>query len=1109
MNLKTTNKTGYWLTAIQYYNWHEFKMHRIDIPLGQPLHISGDTGVGKTTLLDGWLYALVGDETKIRFNAMAGPGSSRHVTTYIRWHKNGQPQRTDTGQAHVLMEWTHIKTGKRFVCGVVWDYNPTTIRANFLLVDSALSLELVGYAVEGDAYQMYKLKELREHLNHTQAPGVWNLLSSATEYRQKLAQKLGNLSERWFEILTRALGNIDTSNLTRVVRDLVIGCEVIEVTPLRTYVHEVQQAQVRCEQAEQQLKKLEAVIDAHKQYQNKQHEHAVFAACLHQAKLEHARAELATAKNHYAAELQQLNDLKEQVQHCTTAYQQARLAHERAQDAAQSFSGLLSEQRQLKRELQQVIARLEASQRALAQLRYFEETWQNVMATLAVALDLAVPGDWQEFIVHNCILQDAIITLNTSIWPAQNALQRWLAVVENKLAEQIAHSETVLQQLRREIAECRPALPEQRAAEYVKTQLEEQGHIANITILADLVEPTTALDSVAQGMLEGLLGARRWTLIPPETDFERCQQIYRDLPRDQTENIHLVRPSDVEKYQRVPPGSMAELIQTANSLARGLLNLHLGQWRWEPDESAAVAERASRVVSRGLQISGGTLYRHAPLAPHKCVFGQLARVAQQQERQARIAELAQELQTLTQEAQVVKRYQTALESLTQDFTAICDVQVLREQERIQADLQAIQVAIAAQPQGSLFIDQNPLQTLWNARENAAKDQAQIQERLDQFQQRLAQTVAEIAAQEMSLTVQQAEVDKCLVDWQTTYQTYQSQESTLEELIARLSSTVTMTENEAHTLYRLFTAQVTAYISEQYPPSATENVETQIAICWQAYTTFKEQELPQLRVQLHESQQRADAALVRHFVDRVLNLTNAHNRAIKNLNRAIQEVPLGSRRYRFAPPQFREDNPILVRQVRELLATYQEAIRNYGALESMLLEYLRRDHGAVLDQLAAFLAKEESQLSAEELRVREILLEPALYYDFQVEYQGIEDGVRWHNLTQHIAAGSGGEQQLPNYIVLIAAMAEVYGDVPDRPRILAFDEGFSKAPIVGTEGVRLMLDLGLQPLIVTPTGNTALSEVMGGTVYVLRASDGARYIKARFHEDYTPQYVSRL
>ena len=1084
-------------------------MHRIDIPLGHPLHISGDTGVGKTTLLDGWLYALVGDEKKLRFNAMAGPANSRHVSTYIRRHKDGQAQRTNTGKAHVLLEWTNIENGNVFVCGVVWDYNPTAVKPGFLLADSALSLELVGYAVEGGGYCMYDLKELRRHLELTQPSGSWNLLSSASEYRQRLAQKFGNLPERWFDILARALGNIDTSNLTRLVRDLVIGREEIDVSPLRTYVQEVQQAQIRCAQAEQQLSELEVVIEARNKYQARQHEHTVFEACLASAKLEQAQIALTMAKERHALDSQNLAEFEEDAQRCNIAYQQACEAHERAQETAQSSSDLLNELKRLRREQTRVNMQLEDSRRVIAQVRRFHETYQGIIATLAVEFEQAPPVDWQAFIAEHCLPWEAKSTLDVSIMSAQNALQRWLASVRTVLQQRRDVCNTELRTLKQTITERRPILPEQTKAEHVKTQLENQGAAQGITMLADLVTPDPELDDTAQGMLEALLGARRWTLIPAEADFERCQRFYRSLPHHETENIHLVRPADIEKHARIQSGSMAELVHTENHLARGLLNLHLNQWRWEPDEDAAVAERANRVVSRGLQISGGTLYRRAPLAPHKCVFGQRARAAQQQECQARLELLHKQSEELDRIDQVIQRFQTDLDALARNFRAICESSILEEAASINLDLQAVQAALSARPQGDLFIDSNPLQALIHARDAATRAQTLAQNKLDQARQQLQQQALAIANQELDFETQRAELARYTVAWREQYQTLRQSESSLAELIKRLSNSVIMDSSAVMAARNELTAKVMAHIQQHHIALSHEPLETQLEACLYAYTIFKEQNLPQLKSKLAESKKRADAALVRHFVDRVSTDTTAHGRTIKNVNRAIQDVPLGSRRYRFAAPQFREDNPRLVQQLHDLLITYREAVSNYGALEAMILEYLRRDHGEFLDQLAEFLAKEENALSAEELRVRQILLEPASYYDFQVEYQSVEDGAQWHNLNRHIAAGSGGEQQLPNYIVLIAAMAEVYRDGTECPRILAFDEGFNKAPIVGIEGVSLMLDLGLQPLIITPTGNTSLGEVMGGTVYVLRAPDGTRYIKARFHEDYELQYARRM
>ena len=53
--------TGYWLTRVRLYNWHAFdKPREIKLTLGKGLHLEGDTGVGKTTILDGLRLCLYG-----------------------------------------------------------------------------------------------------------------------------------------------------------------------------------------------------------------------------------------------------------------------------------------------------------------------------------------------------------------------------------------------------------------------------------------------------------------------------------------------------------------------------------------------------------------------------------------------------------------------------------------------------------------------------------------------------------------------------------------------------------------------------------------------------------------------------------------------------------------------------------------------------------------------------------------------------------------------------------------------------------------------------------------------------------------------------------------
>ena len=72
-------------------------------------------------------------------------------------------------------------------------------------------------------------------------------------------------------------------------------------------------------------------------------------------------------------------------------------------------------------------------------------------------------------------------------------------------------------------------------------------------------------------------------------------------------------------------------------------------------------------------------------------------------------------------------------------------------------------------------------------------------------------------------------------------------------------------------------------------------------------------------------------------------------------------------------------------------------------------------------------------------------------------------------------------------LLTAAMLYFYsrgGQLhPNQPRFILMDEAYSKAPIHAREGLTAILNLGLQPIVITPVGNPAVEEVVGQTKHV--------------------------
>jgi len=190
------------------------------------------------------------------------------------------------------------------------------------------------------------------------------------------------------------------------------------------------------------------------------------------------------------------------------------------------------------------------------------------------------------------------------------------------------------------------------------------------------------------------------------------------------------------------------------------------------------------------------------------------------------------------------------------------------------------------------------------------------------------------------------------------------------------------------------------------------------------------------------------------------------------------VLLGRRRYRFTHQPIANET---VRLVLEMVHDYDLLSAENAGLD--LTSQLREKYPDLISQLFNLFAPLNDLQKPEDTRLKNILLTPARYFLFDLDVA--EDNREWTPLSHIYRKGSGGEHQNPLYVVLVATMLQIYENHDDRPRLLILDEAFSKAPGSSINGIQMMLEQGLQPLVSTPIGRPEVEEVLGYTLHVYR------------------------
>jgi len=221
------------MTKIKLINWHIFDNHTIDIK--HNTLITGENGHGKSTLLDAVNFVLSGASGK--FNQAANTNTKRTIESYIRG-KTGIEGKTfirdqDHVISHIALEFYDKLTKKYLTIGVVFEL-PFSQRKNhgtfYHIQDSKLMEENYIYD--------QKILGLSQFKQAVKAQGrIVNPFETKREIKNMIKSTLGLSSDKYFELLPKALAFHPINEVNQFVYDFLLPEDTVDIESLQTNIH--------------------------------------------------------------------------------------------------------------------------------------------------------------------------------------------------------------------------------------------------------------------------------------------------------------------------------------------------------------------------------------------------------------------------------------------------------------------------------------------------------------------------------------------------------------------------------------------------------------------------------------------------------------------------------------------------------------------------------------------------------------------------------------------------------------------------------------------------------------------------------------------------------